>query len=108
MLLHCYSLCGKYKDQPIVFSCVYQLHMGNKQETKPEDIDPRILKIATKIKELRIKKGYTSHELFAWDNNLNRVQYWRIEKGSNITLKTLLLILDIHKVTLEDFFKNLD
>lgn len=82
--------------------------MGNKQNTKLEDTDPRILKIANKIKELRIKKGYTSHELFAWDNNLNRVQYWRIEKGSNITLKTLLIVLDIHKISLADFFKDIE
>lgn len=82
--------------------------MGNKQDIKLEDTDPRILKIANKIKELRIKKGYTSHELFAWDNNLNRVQYWRIEKGSNITLKTLLIVLDIHKISLADFFKDIE
>ncbi len=70
--------------------------------------DQRIQKIADKIKALRIQKGYTSHENFAWDNNINRVQYWRIEKGSNITIKTLLVILDIHKISLSEFFKDLD
>lgn len=74
--------------------------------TKEEDI--RILKIANKIKELRIEKGYSSHEAFAWDNDLNQVQYWRIEKGTNITMKTLLLILDIHKISLRDFFKDIE
>jgi len=57
---------------------------------------------------LRIQKGYSSHETFAWDHNLNRVQYWRIEKGNNITLKTLIAILDIHKISLSDFFKDID
>ena len=70
--------------------------------------DQRLIRIANKIKELRIEKGYSSHETFAWDNDLNRVQYWRIEKGSNITLKTLLAILDIHKISLSSFFKDLD
>jgi len=70
--------------------------------------DVRILKIAQKIKELRIQKGYSSHENFAWDNNLSRVQYWRIEKGSNITMKTLLSILDIHKISLSDFFRDIE
>ncbi len=70
--------------------------------------DQRILKIANKIKELRLKKGFTSHEQFAWEYNINRVQYWRIEKGSNITLSSLLRILDIHQVSLSDFFKDLD
>jgi len=73
-----------------------------------EYIDLRIAKIANKIKELRIKKGYTSHETFAWENELNRVQYWRIEKGSNITLKTLITILNIHDISLSDFFSDID
>ena len=70
--------------------------------------DARILKIANKIKELRIQKGYSSHEYFAWDNDINRAQYWRIEKGSNITMKTLLSILDIHKISLSEFFRDME
>ena len=73
-----------------------------------ENLDPRIAKIANKIKELRVQKGYTSHETFAWENELNRVQYWRIEKGSNITLKTLITILNIHKISLSEFFGDID
>lgn len=69
--------------------------------------DDRIKKIADKIKELRIQAGYTSHENFAWDHGLSRVQYWRIESGSNITLKTLLKILDLHHISLHDFFKDM-
>ena len=73
---------------------------------KEEDL--RILKIAHKIKELRCQKGYSSHENFAWDNNISRAQYWRIENGSNITMKTLLSILDIHEVSLKEFFKDIE
>lgn len=82
--------------------------MHENQDLKLAEVDNRIIKIANKIKELRIQKGYSSHESFAWDNNLNRVSYWRIEKGSNITLKTLFSILDIHKISLIDFFKDID
>lgn len=70
--------------------------------------DERIKMIAQKIKRLRIEAGYTSHENFAWEHELSRVQYWRVESGTNITLKTLLRILDIHKVTLEEFFKDIN
>lgn len=73
-----------------------------------ESIDPRIIKIAAKVKELRINAGYSSHESFAWDNNLNRVQYWRIENGSNITMKTLLRVIDLFKISLSEFFKDID
>jgi len=68
--------------------------------------DNRIALIGEKIKELRIAKGYSSAEKFAYDNNLDRVQYWRIEKGANITIKTLLKILDIHSLHLSEFFKQ--
>jgi hypothetical protein len=71
-------------------------------------IDARILKIADKLRKMRIEKGFTSYEHFAWDNGIGRQQYWRIEKGSNFTIQTLLKILDIHKITMEEFFKDLN
>jgi len=72
-----------------------------------KEIDEQINKIARKLKELRKAKGYKSYETFAFENELNRVQYWRIESGQNITLKTLLKVLKIHKTSLADFFKDL-
>jgi len=68
--------------------------------------EQQVLKeIGDKIKKLRVKKGYGSYESFAIDNDLSRMQYWRIEKGlTNITMKSLLKILAIHKITIEDFF----
>lgn len=66
-----------------------------------------LLEIGEKLKLIRIKKGYTSYETFAIDNDLSRMQYWRIEKGlSNITIRSLARILDIHKISIEDFFSN--
>lgn len=72
-----------------------------------EITDKRIILISKKLKELRIKADYTSAESFAHDHDLNRVQYWRVESGTNVTLKTLLKILDIHKISLGEFFKDL-
>lgn len=62
-------------------------------------------RIGSKLTELRKQKGYTSHEDFAYDFDIPRVQYWRIEKGkTNVTVKSLCKILTIHKITLEEFF----
>ncbi|WP_264551913.1 helix-turn-helix domain-containing protein [Flavobacterium sp. N2038] len=72
-----------------------------------DNIDLKINQISKKLKEIRLSKGYTSYETFAFENDLNRVQYWRIESGKNMTLKTLIKVLDIHKITLGDFFKDL-
>jgi hypothetical protein len=69
--------------------------------------EKRLHKVGEKLRLLRQEAGYTSYEKFAYDNELNRVQYGRMEKGSNMTLGSLLRVLDVHKVSLEDFFKSL-
>lgn len=76
-------------------------------QKQTEHTDERVAEIAKKIKELRIASGYKSAENFAFDHEINRVQYWRVENGANITLKTLLKILDIHKLSLAEFFNSL-
>lgn len=63
-------------------------------------------KVAQRIRQLRIDSGYSSYETFAFDKEINRVQYWRIENGENITIRTLLKILKIHNISLADFFKD--
>ena len=77
--------------------------MSNKEEIA----DERVQKIAQKIRSLRIEANYTSAESFAYEHEINRVQYWRVENGTNLTLKTLLKILDIHKISLGDFFRDI-
>ncbi len=71
-------------------------------------MDNRILQIAKRIKKLRIEAGYGSYEFFAWENKIPRVQYFRMEKGTNFTITSLLRILDAHNITLEDFFKDIE
>lgn len=62
--------------------------------------------IGNRLTELRKKRGYKSHENFAWDHDLPRAQYWRLEKGkANFTIKTLVKVLTIHNITLEEFFR---
>lgn len=68
----------------------------------------RLQKVGEKLKKIRIKAKYKSAETFAYDNELNRVQYWRMEKGANFTLQSLIKVLDIHKLTFEEFFKDLE
>jgi transcriptional regulator with XRE-family HTH domain len=70
------------------------------------DNDTRILTdIGKRLLELRKAKGYSSHEDFALDHDLPRVQYWRLEKGkANFTIKSLIRILSIHDLTVEEFF----
>jgi transcriptional regulator with XRE-family HTH domain len=76
-------------------------------ELSPKHI-ARIKKIGERVKELRQKKGFTSYETFAFEYDIPRVQYGRLERGAaNFKVATLMRIIDIHKITLEEFFKDL-
>jgi transcriptional regulator with XRE-family HTH domain len=73
-----------------------------------EALDTTLRKIGSKLKDLRVKLGYTSHEDFAYDHDIPRMQYWRIEKGkANLTMKSLSRLLAIHKMTIQEFFISL-
>lgn len=74
--------------------------------SEEENYNIIINNIASKLKKIRIEKGYTSYENFAYQNDLPRVQYWRMEKGTNFTIKNLLKILEIHQMSLEEFFSK--
>lgn len=75
---------------------------------KEKSVQKTLEDIGHKLAQLRKKKGYTSYESFAYDYDLPRAHYWRMEKGKvNITIRSLQRILSIHKVTMEEFF-NLD
>jgi len=69
-------------------------------------LDPRILEIAQNLERLRIEKGYTSYENFAIEFGISRMQYWRMEKGTNFTFESLLKILDAHQMSLAEFFEG--
>ncbi|MFN6945364.1 MAG: helix-turn-helix transcriptional regulator [Cytophagaceae bacterium] len=80
--------------------------MGKSKKEEPQD--PRLLRVGEKLKKLRISKGYTSYEQFAFEHNLPRSGYGDHEKGKNMTLNSLLRILDIHNIKMSDFFDDLD
>ncbi|HYG04343.1 MAG TPA: helix-turn-helix transcriptional regulator [Chryseosolibacter sp.] len=73
---------------------------------KEESLDSALKSIGVKLAVLRRRKGYTSHESFAYDYDIPRMHYWRIENGkTNLTIRSLMKILHIHNITLEQFFQ---
>ncbi|HEY1040055.1 MAG TPA: XRE family transcriptional regulator [Bacteroidia bacterium] len=77
--------------------------MGKQQHNIPEDF---LRKAGERIRELRIKAGYNSYETFALDHNLDRKQYWRMENGSNTTLRSLYKVMKLHKKSPKEFFSK--
>ncbi|HXU27304.1 MAG TPA: helix-turn-helix transcriptional regulator [Bacteroidia bacterium] len=71
------------------------------------DETKELKKIGERLQKLRIQNGYGSYEDFAIKNGLSRMQYWRIEKGkTNVTFRSLIVILKIHKISLAKFFSD--
>jgi transcriptional regulator with XRE-family HTH domain len=77
-------------------------------KSKKDETDKWTVLISERLKVLRKEAGYTSYETFALDHGLDRKQYWRLEAGANITIKTLIKILSIHGKELSTFFKEVE
>jgi len=66
--------------------------------------NPYVLKLAARIKSLRIRKGYSNYEFFAYDHDISRSQFGRYEKGEDIRFSSLVKIAQAFDMTLEEFF----
>jgi len=62
---------------------------------EPDAFDSLKISVGAELKKLRISAGYKSYGVFAWDNKISRIQYWKMEK-----------VLDAHKIRM-DFFSIL-
>jgi transcriptional regulator with XRE-family HTH domain len=82
--------------------------MAKQKKKQEKKLDKRMIKVAEKLEKMRIEKGYTSYENFAIEHGISRMQYWRMEKGTNFTFESLLKILDAHKLSLEEFFMGMN
>lgn len=61
-------------------------------------------KLGKRIKELRIAKGYSSYEYFAYEHNISRAQYGRYEKGEDLRFSSLSKVITALGITIKDFF----
>lgn len=63
-------------------------------------------KLGSRIKELRIKAGYSSYEFFAYDHNIQRAQWGRYENGQDLKFSSLVKVVEAFDLTLSEFFKD--
>lgn len=74
-----------------------------------EKVNPDLKKLGARIKALRIKKGYSNHEKFAFEHDIDRVQYGRYERGvADMQYTSLLKVVRAFDMTLDEFFRDLD
>ncbi|WES96549.1 helix-turn-helix transcriptional regulator [Chryseobacterium arthrosphaerae] len=61
-------------------------------------------KLGKRIKEIRMAKGYSSYEYFAYEHNISRAQYGRYEKGEDLRFSTLAKVINAFGMTMNEFF----
>lgn len=71
-----------------------------------EEFDQDYRWIANRLKQLRKEKGFNNYEHFAYELGMSRSAYWRIEKGANFEIRTLLRICKLLGISLQDFFST--
>ncbi len=63
-------------------------------------------KLGRRIKQLRIQKGYTNYEYFAYEHNISRTQFGRYENGEDLRYSSLLKVVRAFGMTMEEFFSE--
>ena len=76
---------------------------GKKEKLPPSE---NVKKLAERIRAIRIKKGYGSHELFAYEHDIPRAQYGRYERGENMRFDSLVKVIRAFDMTIEEFFSE--
>ncbi len=73
------------------------------KESNKNQYDEQLLSLGQGLKKLRKERGYSNYHKLAYDMDMIHSQYGAYENGKNLTMLTLLKILDFHKITLKDF-----
>jgi len=66
----------------------------------------QLANLGARLRDLRIERGFTNYEQFAFEHNLPRAQYGRYEQGQDLRFSSLLKVLKALDVSLEEFFKE--
>lgn len=76
--------------------------MSSKDKFTQEELH----KLAQRIRQLRIKKGYSNYENFAFDHDIPRAQYGRYENGEDLRYSSLMKVIRALEVSIPEFFSE--
>ena len=94
-----------HERQNDLFYCMKE--KGKKSTQAPElNSSDTLKKLGERIKQLRIKKGYSSYEYFAYEHNISRAQFGRYEKGQDLRVSSLIKVINAFGISLQEFFSE--
>jgi transcriptional regulator with XRE-family HTH domain len=62
--------------------------------------------LGERIRQLRIEKGYSNYENFAFEKDIPRAQFGRYERGEDLRYTSLLKVCQALDVTIQEFFEK--
>lgn len=77
-----------------------------KKSPKSIDLEKSLTQLGERIKQLRIDRGYSSYEQFAFEHEISRSQFGRYENGEDLRFSSLIKVINALGVTLEEFFSE--
>jgi transcriptional regulator with XRE-family HTH domain len=86
---------------------LFFLYTMKRKAKKPLITKEQALKqLGQRIKNLRMERGFTSYEYFAYENNISRAQYGRYEKGEDLRFSSLVKVISALDMSIPEFFKE--
>lgn len=76
------------------------------KEPKEKGSTAELKKLGERIRTLRIQKGYSNYENFAFTHDIPRAQFGRYERGEDLRYSSLLKVLSALDVSVKDFFSE--
>jgi hypothetical protein len=77
-----------------------------KTAKSPMKPDAELKKLGDRIKQLRISKGFSSYEYFAYEHDISRAQFGRYESGQDLRYSSLIKVINAFNMTVEEFFNE--
>ena len=62
--------------------------------------------VGARMKNLRVAKGFSNYENFAYESDISRAQYGKYEKGGDLRLSSLIKVLRTLEIDLNEFFNE--
>lgn len=79
---------------------------GSKRVASTKTANKDVRKVGDRMKQLRVSKGYTSYETFAYEHDIPRAQYGRYENGEDLKYSSLLKVTKALGISIKDFFSE--
>ena len=75
----------------------------NKVDYIPDDMRA---KLGKRLRDLRIQRGYSNYDDFAYENDFSRAQVGRYENGQDMRFSSLIKMLNALNISIEEFFSD--